>query len=81
MGEGPAHRFAVQFGDQHDAMLLGAAMLQVAPMLDGEIGIAATVGLERRLMVLQSDDEGQDGRLVGGQTGFTNPGRANGRAP
>ena len=36
-------------------------------MVDGEIGIAAAVGLEGGLIVLQAGDEGQDRRLVGGQ--------------
>jgi hypothetical protein len=66
MGEGPAHQLTPILCDQHDAMLFGATMLQVAPMFDGEIGVAAAVGLEGCLIVLQSVDEGQDGRLVGG---------------
>jgi hypothetical protein len=56
-------------------------MLQVAPMFDSEARVAAAVGLERRFMVLQSDDEGQDCRLVGGKPGFSYRGGANGRAP
>jgi hypothetical protein len=65
-------------GDQHDAVLFGAAMLQLAPMLHGEIGIAAAVGLESRLVILQGVDEAQDRRLVPRQTCIAN---ANGRAP
>jgi hypothetical protein len=62
-------------------MLFGAAVLQVAPMFHGEIGIAAAVGLESGFIILQAIDEGQDGRLVGGQTGFSYGRHANGRAP
>jgi len=49
-------------------MLFGMAALEFVPMFQGESGIAAAVGLERRFMILQSDDEGQDRRLVGRQT-------------
>ena len=59
-------------------MLFGMAALQLAPMLPREIGIAAAVGFERRFIVLQSVDEGQDRRFVGGQTCFAD---ANGPAP
>jgi hypothetical protein len=62
-------------------MPFGAAMLQVAPMLDGKAGIAPAVRFECRLMVLQADDEGQDRRLVGGQPRLAYPCGANGRAP
>jgi len=60
---------------------LGAAMLQIAPMLDGKAGIPAAIRLECRFMVLQADDERQDRRLVGGQPRLSDPGGANGRAP
>ncbi|HKB96215.1 MAG TPA: hypothetical protein VKB94_05155 [Rhizomicrobium sp.] len=40
--------------------------------------VAAAVGFERCFIVLQSDDEGQDRRLVGGQTRLTD---ANGPTP
>jgi hypothetical protein len=53
-------------------------MLQVAPVLDGKTGIAAAIRLEGCLVTLQSIDEGQDRRFVGGQTCFAN---ANGPAP
>jgi hypothetical protein len=56
-------------------------MLQRAPMLGGEIGIAAAVGLEAGLIILQADDEGQDRRLVGGQARLSYGRRANDRAP
>jgi hypothetical protein len=62
-------------------MPFGAAMLQLAPMLDGKARIAAPVRFERRLMILQADNEGQDCRLVGGQPRFPDLRRANGRAP
>jgi hypothetical protein len=78
IGEGPADRFARIFRYQDDAVLFGMAALEFAPMLGGEIGVTAAVGLERRLIILQSDDKGQNRRFVGGQTGGTN---TNGRAP
>ena len=81
MGESPTHRHAAVLGDQHHAMPFGAAMLQIAPMFDGKAGIAAAVRFERRLMILQADDEGQDCRLVGGQPRFPDLRGANGRAP
>ena len=80
MGKGPAHGFCVLLGDQHDAMAFGAAILQLAPMLHGKIGIAAAVRLEGGLVILQADDKGQDGRLVSGEARFSYEG-ANGRAP
>ena len=78
MREGPADRFFALFRDQEDAVLFGAAMLQLAPMFDGKTRIAPAVGLERGLVILQPRDEGQDRRLVGGQMCFAD---ANGRAP
>jgi hypothetical protein len=57
---------------------LGAAMLQLTPMLGGKIGIAAAVGFEGGLEILQAIDEAQDRGLVGGQTGGAD---TNGRAP
>jgi len=36
------------FPRSHDAMLFGAAMLQLTPMIDGEIGIEARSGSKRR---------------------------------
>ena len=78
MGEGPAEGLFALFRDQEDAVLFGAAMLQLAPMLDGKTGIAPAVGLERGLVVLQAGDEGQDRRFVGGQMCFAD---TNGRAP
>ncbi|MFO1248550.1 MAG: hypothetical protein U1E93_10105 [Alphaproteobacteria bacterium] len=59
-------------------MLFGAFVLDVAPMVGGEIGIAAAVGFETGLVILQADDEGQDRRLVGRQLCFA---QVNGRAP
>jgi hypothetical protein len=53
-------------------------MLQFAPVLNGEIGIAAAVGLEGSLVILQAVYEGQDRRLVLRQTCVAD---ANGRAP
>jgi hypothetical protein len=67
MGESPAHRLTAIFGDQENAMRLGAAMLDIAPVVDGEIEVAAAVGFERGLIVLQAGDEGQDRRFVSGQ--------------
>jgi hypothetical protein len=78
MGEGPAQRCSRLLGDQDDAVLFGAAMLQVAPVIGGKIGIAAAVGFERGLKILKAGDEGQDRRLVLRQPGMTN---TNGRAP
>jgi hypothetical protein len=78
MGEGPADRDAIVFGNQENAIFFGVAALRLAPMLQGEIRIPAAIGLKRRLMVLQSVDEGQDRRFVGGQTGFPD---TNGPAP
>jgi hypothetical protein len=78
IGEGPAGGPARIFRDQDDAVLFGLAALEFAPMLGSEFGIAAAVGLERRLIVLQPNDKGQDRRFVGGQTSRTN---TNGRAP
>jgi hypothetical protein len=59
-------------------MVLGAAVLQLAPMLHGEIGVAPAVGLESGLIILQAGDEGQDRRLVTGQACFAD---TNDRAP
>jgi hypothetical protein len=59
-------------------MPLGAAMLQLAPMLGGEIGVAAAVGLEGGLEILKAVDEAQDRGLVGRETGGPD---ANGRGP
>ena len=78
MGKGPADRFAVLFREQEDAVMFGAAMLQLAPMIDGKGGIAAAVGLESGFIVLQPGDEGQDRRFVGRQMCFAD---VNGRAP
>ena len=78
MGKGPADRYTTVFPDQDSAVLFGMAALQLAPMFHGEIGIAAAIGFERRFIVLQSVDEGQDRRLVGGQTGLPD---TNGPAP
>ena len=72
MGKGPAHRHAIVFGDQKGAVFFGMAALRFAPMFPRKIGIAAAVGFERRFIVLQSVDEGQDRRFVGGQTGYPN---------
>jgi hypothetical protein len=60
------------------AMLLGAAMLGVAPVIGGKLRIAAAIGLERRFMVLKPVYEGQDRRLILRQAGVAD---ANGRAP
>jgi hypothetical protein len=68
MGESPADRLAILFRDQEDAVVLGTAMLQLAPMLHREAGIATAIGLEGNFIVLQAGDEGQDRRFVGGQT-------------
>jgi hypothetical protein len=68
MGESPARGFSPIFRNQDDAALFGMAALEFTPMLDGESGIAAAVRLERRLIILESADEGQDRRLIGGQT-------------
>lgn len=78
MGEGPADRLAILLRDQEDPMLFGATVLQRAPMVDGEAGIAPAIGLEGGFMVLQAGDEIQDRRLVGGQTCLAD---TNGRAP
>ncbi len=78
MGESPSHGLFAVLGNQEDTMLFGAAMLQFAPMLHREIGIAPAVGLEVGLVILQAGDEREDRRFVGGQTCFAN---ANGRAP
>jgi len=59
-------------------VFFGATMLQVAPVLDGKTGIAAAIRLEGCLVILQSIDEGQDRRFVGGQTCWA---YANGPAP
>src|SRR3954447_13207457 len=75
MGKGPANWLSGMLGDQHDAVLFGAAMLQFPPMLDGEIGIAAAVGLEGGLVILKAVDKRQDRRLVLRQTGVSNHGR------
>ena len=45
-------------------------MLRIAPVIGGEGRIAAAIGFEGGLKVLQSVDEGQDGRFVSGQSGF-----------
>jgi hypothetical protein len=66
------------FGDQHDAVLFSAAMLQLTPVLDSEIGIAAAVGLESGLVILQAVYEGQDRRLVLRKAGVAD---TNGRVP
>ena len=78
MGKGPSHRTSGIFGDQDDAVFLDVAAQELAPMFPGKIGIAAAVGFESRLIVLQSMDEGQDRRFVGGKSGGPD---ANGRAP
>jgi hypothetical protein len=78
VSEGPADGLAVLLRDEHGAMFFGAAMLQFPPMLDGEVGVAAAVGLERRLVILQAVDEGQDRRFVLRQLCVPN---TNGRAP
>ena len=78
MGKGPAHWHAIVFGAQEGAVFFGMAALRFAPMFPRKIGIAAAVGFERRFIVLQSVDEGQDRRFVGGQTCKTD---ANGPAP
>jgi hypothetical protein len=54
MRKGPAHRRTVLFRDQENAMPFGAAMLDIAPMVGGKSGVAAAVGLERRLIILQA---------------------------
>ena len=79
MGEGPANGFAVLLGDQENAMTFGAAMLDIAPVIGGKIGVAPAVRLESGLIVLQAGDEGQDRRLVAGQACFADT--ANDRAP
>lgn len=79
MGEGPANRFAVLFRDQENAMIFGAAMLDVAPVIGGKSRIAPAVGLESGLIILQAGDEGQDRRLVGRQARFADA--ANDRVP
>jgi hypothetical protein len=66
------------FRDQEDAVLLGAAMLQLAPVIGGKSGIAAAVGFESGFIILQPGDEGQDRRFVGRQTGLPD---INDRAP
>jgi len=58
--------------------MLGAAMPQLAPVIGGKGGIAAAVGLESEFIILEPDDEGQDCRFVGRQTGFAD---INDRAP
>jgi hypothetical protein len=78
MDEGPADRLAVLFRDQEGAMMFGAAMLQLAPVIGGKSGIAAAVGLESGFIVLQPGDEGQDRRFVGRQMCLAD---INGRAP
>ena len=78
MGEGPTHGFAAILGNQHDAVLFRAAMLQLAPVVGGETGIAPAVGLEGGLVILKSGDEGQDRRFVAGQMCVAD---ANGRMP
>jgi hypothetical protein len=79
MGKGPAHRLSFVFRYQEDAMLFGATVLDGAPVIGGEVGIAPPVGLEGRLIVLQAGDEGQDRRFVAGQPCFADA--ANDPAP
>ncbi len=79
MGKRPANGFAILFGDQENAMTFSAAMLDIAPMIGGKIGIAPAVRLESGLVILQAGDEGQDRRLVAGQACFADT--ANDRAP
>lgn len=78
IGKGPAQRLAILFGDEHGAELLCTAMLDVTPMVDGEAGIAAAVGLKARLVILQTNDERQDRRFVLRQPFFAD---INGQAP
>jgi hypothetical protein len=78
MGESPADGFSVLFREQEDAVIFGATMLQLAPVIDGEIRIAPAVGLESGLIVLEASDEGQDRRFIGGQMCVAD---TNGRAP
>ena len=79
MGKRPANGFAVLLGDQENAMTFRAAMLDIAPVIGGKIGIAPAVRLESGLIVLQAGDEGQNRRLVAGQACFADT--ANDRAP
>ncbi len=79
MGERPANGFALLLGDQENAMTFSAAMLDIAPVIGGKIGIAPAVGLEDGLIILQAGDEGQNRRLVAGQACFADT--ANDRAP
>ncbi len=79
MGEGPADGFAVLLGNQENPMTFSAAMLDIAPVIGGKIGIAPAVRLESGLIVLQAGDEGQNRRLVAGQACFADT--ANDRAP
>ena len=78
MGKSPADRFSILFRDQEDAVIFGATMLQLAPVVDGEIRIASAVGFEGGLIILEAGDEGQDRRFVGGQMCVAD---TNGRAP
>jgi hypothetical protein len=78
MGKRPTYRLARLFGDQENAMTFSTAMLDIAPVIGGKIEIAPAVRLERRLIVLQAGDEGQNRRLVAGQPCFAD---ANDRAP
>jgi hypothetical protein len=79
MGKGPANGFAVLLGNQENAVIFGTAMLDVAPVIGGKIGIAPAVRLENGLVILQASDEGQNRRFVGGQARFADT--ANDRAP
>ena len=71
MGDGPAHLpSGIVLGDQHDAMALGTAMLDFAPMLDRPGRIASAVGLESRFMILQAVEKGKDRRFILRQADF-----------
>lgn len=78
IGESPTNRLAAGFSNQEDSVFFGMAALQLLPMFPRKLGVQAPIGLERRFKILQSVDEGQDRRFVGGQTCLPN---ANGPAP
>jgi hypothetical protein len=79
MGKRPANGFAVLLGDQENAMTFSAAMLDIAPVIGGKIGIAPAVRLEDGFVILQAGNEGQNRRFVGRQARFAYA--ANDRAP
>ena len=57
MGKGPADRLSRILRNQEDAMVLGAAMLNFAPMIGSKAGVTAAVRLEGGLIILQAGNE------------------------